>query len=68
MTEMSTTELASRMHDHLVWEAGLAAGREAAFLCETHEEAVARSPHLVDGQDPVSLMLERIRKLEEESR
>lgn len=67
MTALSTAALRALSHDQLVWEQGLRAGREAAYLCETHKEAVARSPYLVDGQDPTWLMLERIAETEEQS-
>ena len=68
MTHLSTTELASQMHDQLVWEAGVRAGRDSLRTCMTHEEILAESPHLIDGQNPVDLMLERITELEKEQR
>lgn len=64
MAEYTTVELGARSHDHLVWLAGVEAGREAVHLCETYEESASRSPYLVDGQDPTHLMLERIAEVE----
>lgn len=68
MTRLSTDELASQMHDQLVWEAGVRAGRDSLRTCMTYEEALAESPYLIDGQNPVDLMLERITELEKEQR
>lgn len=68
MTKLSTTELASQMHDQLVWETGVRAGRDSLRTCMTHEEILAESPYLIDGQNPVDLMLERIAELEKEQR
>ena len=57
MTKSQPMQLNAITHAHLVWLAGLRAGRESVHLCETLEEAEARSPYLVDGQDPVDLTL-----------
>lgn len=65
MTRLSTTELASQMHDQLVWEVGVRAGRDSLRTCMTYEEVLAESPYLIEGKNPVDLMLERITELEE---
>ena len=65
MTELSTAELASQMHDQLVWEVGVRAGRDSIRTCMTYEEVLAESPYLIEGKNPVDLMLERITELEE---
>ena len=66
MTRLPTAELASQMHDQLVWEVGVRAGRDSLRTCMTYEEALAESPYLIDGENPVDLMLERIAELEKE--
>ena len=66
MTHLSTADLAYQMHDQLVWEVGVRAGRDSLRTCMTHEEILAESPYLIDGQNPVDLMLERITELEGE--
>ena len=65
MTRLSTDELASQMHDQLVWEVGVRAGRDSLRTCMTYEEVLAESPYLIEGKNPVDLMLERITELEE---
>lgn len=50
-------QLNSMGHDHLVWINGLRAGRDSMYLCESLEEAEARSPYLVNGQEPIDLIL-----------
>ena len=65
MTRLSTDELASQMHDQLVWEVGVRAGRDSLRTCMTYEEILAESPYLIEGKNPVDLMLERITELEE---
>lgn len=63
---MTAAELAALARNQIVWLAGLRAGRDSVYFCETAEEAEAQSPYLVDGQDPIDLMLERIAELEKE--
>lgn len=55
-------QLGAMGHDHLVWISGLRAGRDSMHLRQTLEEAEARSPYLVDGQDPIELVLKRTEK------
>lgn len=66
MTALPTLELISLAHDHQVWMDGMVAGRQSVHLCESYDEAEALSPYLVDGQDPVFPMLERITESEKE--
>ena len=61
MTQPSPTQLNAIAHAHMVWINGLRAGRDSMYLCETLEEAEARSPYLIDGQDPVEITLEEYR-------
>lgn len=58
MIQLSPAQLNIVSHAHMVWVAGLRAGRDSMYLCETLEEAEARSPYLIDGQDPVEITLE----------
>lgn len=57
MTQLNPAQLNIMSHAHMVWIAGLRAGRDSMYLCETLEEAEARSPYLVDGQDPLEITL-----------
>lgn len=66
MTALPTLELISLAHDHQVWMDGMVAGRQSVHLCESYGEVEAQSPYLVDGQDPVFPMLERITESEKE--
>lgn len=61
MTQPNPAQLNVMSHAHMVWIAGLRAGRDSMYLCETLEEAEARSPYLIDGQDPVEIMLKEYR-------
>lgn len=65
MTNLNKHQLNTLGHDHLVWIAGLRAGRDSMYLCETLEEAEARSPYLVDGQDPIDAISDRLAEREE---
>lgn len=65
MSILTSTELAERSHDQIVWEAGIREGRDSVRLCMTYEEILAESPYLVDGQDPTDLMLKRIAEIEQ---
>lgn len=67
VTDLSTAELASQMHDQLVWEAGVRAGRDSLRTCMTYEEIMGESPYLIFGKNPVDLMLKRIAELEKEA-
>lgn len=55
---MNAAQLNAISHAHMVWISGLRAGRDSMYLCETLEEAEARSPYLVDGQDPLEITIE----------
>lgn len=57
VTEPQPMQLNAIAHAHMVWISGLRAGRDSMYLCETLEEAEARSPYLVDGQDPLEIAL-----------
>ena len=61
----TTPQLTAMGHDHHVWINGLRAGRDSMYLCETLEEAEARSPYLVDGQDPINAVFDRLAEREE---
>lgn len=61
VTEPQPAQLNAIAHAHMVWISGLRAGRDSMYLCETLEEAEARSPYLIDGQDPVEITLEEYR-------
>lgn len=56
MSDFTNPQLTAMGHDHWVWINGLRAGRDSMYLCESLEEAEARSPYLVDGQDPIDLI------------
>lgn len=58
MTKLNPAQLNAVAHAHMVWIAGLRAGRDSMYLCDTLEEAEARSPYLIDGQDPLEITLE----------
>ena len=61
VTEPQPAQLNAIAHAHMVWISGLRTGRDSMYLCETLEEAEARSPYLIDGQDPVEITLEEYR-------
>ena len=66
MTELNMAQRVALGHDHQVWTAGLRAGRESMYLCETLDEAEGRSPYLIEGEDPMDQLLERIAEIDRE--